>query len=113
MPPDATSAILSALAEVLAEVRALRADLAMHNQNQKTPRKVRMERRHARIRDLAKATGLGSTWSAAVTVLLILCGKSNAPDGQENNIEQLRRDPDCPKTPRSIWRIIEEKSLNN
>lgn len=100
--------VLAAIEELRAEVHALRADLAMRTRNSKTARQARYERRCARLREIANATGLGATWANATAVLLILCGRHQVPAGQERNAQLLQQDPECPKSARGIYRIISE-----
>lgn len=99
--------ILAAIDDLRAEVRALRIELAMRERNSKTPRQVRYERRCARLRQVAEATGLGQTYAAAGRVLAVLAGKQAAPIGCERDVELLRSDAECPKSLRAIWRVIQ------
>jgi beta-phosphoglucomutase-like phosphatase (HAD superfamily) len=103
----ATAASVAALlADLRAEVRALRTEIAQQRIAGKTARQVRLERRHARLRDLANATGMGQTWACATAVLLILCGKRPAPEGYQQTARQLAQDPECPKSIRGLYRVI-------
>lgn len=100
--------VLTAIQELRGEVRQLRVELAMALRNQKKPRQVRYERRCALFRDLAGATGLGLTYPSAVAIVAVLAGAKPAPLGMERIVEQLRRDPECPHSPRAIWRALAE-----
>ena len=108
MQSDVGTVILAELANLRSEVRALRADFALREINQKKPRQIRLERRRARLRELADATGMGITWGCATEILLMLCGKSPAPPGQESILVHLQKDEECPKSIRGIWRAISE-----
>lgn len=98
--------VLTAIADLRAEVRQLRAELQLALRNRKTPRQARYERRSARFRELAEATGLGLTYPAACALVAILGGARPAPPGFERAVDQLRRDPECPHSPRAIWRAL-------
>jgi len=98
--------ILAALNEIRAEVRALRLDMKAQQHDGKTPRTVQTERKHKRLCDLAKATGLGTGYAAATQVLLIWTGTHVTPPGYEQIIEFLRREYKKPLRIETIWRII-------
>lgn len=100
------SAILAKLEEIHSELQAMRIAEAVRLTIGKTPRQMRLERRHARLRELADATGLGRSWAAAHEVLLILAGRHSIPLGMERTVAQLQQDEECARSPRGIYRII-------
>ncbi len=98
--------VMGALAELLAEVRALRAEIAAKN-NQDN-RRQSTKRRHALIRNLSQATGLGITPAAATSVMLIWIGTHPTPPGCEHIVAALRREYRTPLCMEQIWRVIKQ-----
>lgn len=94
------------LAFVLAELRALRTELAPLVRPEKSARQVRLERRNAKIIELAEATGLGCTYAAATRLETILAGVTPAPTGMERLIAELRHGDEPVTTARHLWRIL-------
>lgn len=100
------SEILSALEELRDELRALRSDIA--SQQNKDMRRHATKQRHALIREISRATGLGVTQAAATEVLLIWSGTHETPYGCERAVEKLRKEYRTPLCMEQIWRAIKE-----
>lgn len=100
-----TSEIIAAIHELRNEVRALRSELAAQKRHDKTPRQVRLERRHAMLRELAGATG-PLAWDTVEGMVEILCGEREPPKGYESIVRKLQDDPETPTSQRGIWRVI-------
>jgi hypothetical protein len=88
------------------EIRQLRIAFVMQQRNRATPRQKRTERRHARTRELAEATGLGVTWAAAEQVALILRRQAPAPEGFEPVVQWLINQTEVSRSARGVWNII-------
>ena len=91
-----------------AELQALRLAIVTQRITDKTPRQVRTEQRHERLRELAEAIGIGSGWPGATEIVLVLFGNRQAPDGFGSLVEKLRRDDECPRSVRGIYRVISQ-----
>lgn len=105
MKPDATAAILAALAELKGEVRQLRSELA-EKRGMVRPREARLRRRHDDIRALARGLGLGPTWAGARAVLDVVDGVQPAPVGLQGIVARLRKDDETPTTTKTYYRIL-------
>lgn len=98
--------ILSELIEVRTELRALRLELKLSKATNKTPRRVRYEKRRNLLKELSGALAFSSPWACATEVFLVLQGKSSVPDGMEAIVSKLQRDDECPKSVRGIYEAI-------
>ena len=101
-----TTEILTAIAELHDDLRALRSELATHKN--KDMRRHATKQRHALIREISKATCLGVTQAAATEVLLIWSGTHETPYGCEHAVEKLRKEYRTPLCMEQIWRAIKE-----
>ena len=89
------------------EVRALTTLVEQLSVPRKTPRQVRLEKRHQMIVDLAQTIGPIS-WNTALEVEAIIDGRCAAPKGQERNVQLLQQDPEAPKSEGGIWRVLKD-----
>ena len=101
-----TAEVLAAIAELRDEVRALREEIAIQAPQDK--RRQATKRRHALIRDLGRATGLGVTQAAATSILLMWVGAHQTPPECEHIVTALRREYETPLCMEQIWRVIKQ-----
>jgi hypothetical protein len=87
------------------DVRALVALVEQLSVPRKTPRQVRLEKRHQRLREVAHATGPIS-YNTAEEVEAIIDGRRDPPKGQERNVKLLQEDPETPLSVGGIYRVI-------
>jgi len=104
MARTADAAILSALADLKAEVALLRREIAAQRP-QKKAREVRLENRNALFCDLADALG-GRTCLVAEAIADILDDRASPPDVMADTVRRLRRFDELPGSWRQIYRII-------
>ncbi len=106
-----TTEVIAAIAEmrsaILAEMRAIREEIA--NQGCQDKRRQTTKRRHELVRQLAAETGLGITQAAATEAWLIWCGTHETPPGCKHVVEELRREKPKGLGMDQIWRILKAK----